>query len=92
MAASANMQALVGTTQGNTYTLERLLSEGRHGALFEAKLMVHSAHIATYGERAVDTFYVTDLLGEKVDSGSRLKAVEKRLLEAADEQTIEVAA
>jgi len=61
-------------------------------ALFEAKLMVHSAHIATYGERAVDTFYVTDLLGEKVDSGSRLKAVEKRLLEAADEQTIEVAA
>lgn len=47
---------------------------------------------ATYGERAVDTFYVTDLLGEKVDSGSRLKAVEKRLLEAADEQTIEVAA
>ena len=32
-------------------------------ALFEAKLMVHSAHIATYGERAVDTFYITDLIG-----------------------------
>ena len=61
-------------------------------ALFEAKLMVHSAHIATYGERAVDTFYVTDLLGEKVDSGSRLRAVEKRLLEAADEEAAEVAA
>jgi [protein-PII] uridylyltransferase len=61
-------------------------------ALFEAKLMVHSAHIATYGERAVDTFYVTDLLGEKVDSATRLKAVEKKLLEAADEQTVEVAA
>ena len=25
-------------------------------ALFDARLMVHSAHIATYGERAVDTF------------------------------------
>jgi len=61
-------------------------------ALFEAKLMVHSAHIATYGERAVDTFYVTDLLAEKVDSAARLKAVEKRLLEAAGEETIEVAA
>jgi [protein-PII] uridylyltransferase len=61
-------------------------------ALFEAKLMVHSAHIATYGERAVDTFYVTDLLGEKVDSATRLKAVEKKLLEAAEEQTVEVAA
>ncbi len=34
---SGNMQALVGTTQGNTYTLERLLHEGRDGSLFEAK-------------------------------------------------------
>ncbi len=61
-------------------------------ALFEAKLMVHSAHIATYGERAADTFYVTDLLGEKVDAPQRLKTVEKKLLEAAGEETIEVAA
>ncbi|HEY0959313.1 MAG TPA: [protein-PII] uridylyltransferase [Novosphingobium sp.] len=61
-------------------------------ALFEARLMVHSAHVATYGERAADTFYVTDLLGEKIDSPSRLKAVEKRLLEAASEDTVEVEA
>ncbi|WP_039388975.1 [protein-PII] uridylyltransferase [Novosphingobium sp. MBES04] len=54
-------------------------------ALFEAKLMVYSAHIATYGERAVDTFYVTDLLGEKITSANRLKALERRLLEAASE-------
>jgi len=60
--------------------------------LFEAKLMVHSAHIATYGERAVDTFYVTDLLGEKVDSVTRLKTLEKKLIEAADEESVEVAA
>jgi [protein-PII] uridylyltransferase len=61
-------------------------------ALFEAKMMVHSAHIATYGERAVDTFYVTDLLGEKIDAVQRLRSVEKKLLEAADEETVEVAA
>ena len=60
-------------------------------ALFEARLIVHSAHITNYGERAADTFYVTDLLGERVDSPSRLKAVEKRLLEAADDETVEVA-
>ena len=59
-------------------------------ALFESRLIVHSAHIATYGERAVDTFYVTDLLGEKIDPGVRAKAVEKRLLEAAGEETVEV--
>ncbi|MBL8636004.1 MAG: hypothetical protein JNM40_22445 [Myxococcales bacterium] len=32
-----NVQALVGSTQGNTYTLERLIHEGGRGALFEAK-------------------------------------------------------
>lgn len=57
-------------------------------ALFEARLMVHSAHIATYGERAVDTFYVTDLFGGKVDGASRQKSVEKRLLEAASEDVV----
>lgn len=61
-------------------------------ALFEARLIVHSAHIATYGERAVDTFYVTDLLGEKVTGEARLKTIEKRLLEAAEESGVKVAA
>ena len=52
-------------------------------ALFQSKVTIHSAHIATYGERAVDTFYVTDLLGAKITSPTRLKGLEKRLLEAA---------
>ncbi len=61
-------------------------------ALFEARLVVHSAHIATYGERAVDTFYVTDLLGEKLESESRLRSVEKRLIEAAEDRRAKAAA
>ena len=61
-------------------------------ALFESRLIVHSAHITTYGERAVDTFYVTDLFGGKVDSASRMKSIEKRLLEAGDEEVVESAA
>ena len=52
-------------------------------ALFEARLVVHSAHVATYGERAVDTFYVTDLLGGKLEGETRLRGLEKRLLEAS---------
>jgi [protein-PII] uridylyltransferase len=51
-------------------------------ALFQSKLTVHSAHVATYGERAVDTFYLTDLLGGKVESKARLQTLERRLLEA----------
>ncbi|MDG2002911.1 MAG: [protein-PII] uridylyltransferase [Novosphingobium sp.] len=61
-------------------------------ALFEAKLMLRSAHVTTYGERAADTFYVTDLLGEKVRSKSRLKDIETLLLEAANEETFEIEA
>jgi [protein-PII] uridylyltransferase len=51
--------------------------------LFESRTTIHSAHVATYGERAVDTFYVTDLTGEKIASPQRLRALEKRLLDAA---------
>jgi [protein-PII] uridylyltransferase len=54
-------------------------------ALFESGLLVHSAHIATYGERAVDSFYVTDLLGDKVTGEARLNALEERLLQAAED-------
>ncbi len=51
--------------------------------LFRSNVMLHSAHIATYGERAVDTFYVTDIAGEKITALPRLKLIEKRLLEPA---------
>ena len=30
---------------------------------------IHSAHIATYGERAVDTFYLTNAAGRKLSAG-----------------------
>lgn len=58
-------------------------------AMFEAQLIIHSAHITTYGERAVDTFYVTDLFGHKVDRADRLRAVEERVLAAANESAPE---
>ena len=47
--------------------------------------MIHSAHIATFGERAVDTFYVTDILGQKVTGEARLRNLERRLLDAAED-------
>lgn len=50
--------------------------------LFDSKVTISSAHVATYGERAVDVFYVTDLLGHKITNANRLKALERRLLEA----------
>jgi [protein-PII] uridylyltransferase len=60
------------------------LLSGLARALTESKVAVHSAHIATYGERAVDVFYLTDLLGEKIVAPARLKALHTRLLRAAE--------
>ena len=51
-------------------------------AMFEQSLIINSAHITQYGERAVDTFYVTDLFGHKVYSEDRLGRVEAALLDA----------
>ncbi|KHL24965.1 protein-PII uridylyltransferase [Croceibacterium mercuriale] len=53
--------------------------------LFEELLMVNSAHITHYGERAVDTFYVTDLTGAKLRNPERLAKIEKALLAAASQ-------
>ena len=56
-------------------------------ALFESRLVVHSAHITNYGERAADTFYVTDLTGGKLEPGERMNRIEARLIEAASDAT-----
>jgi [protein-PII] uridylyltransferase len=55
-------------------------------ALFENQVMINSAHVTNYGERAVDTFYVTDLLGGKITSPDRLRRIEDALLHAASDQ------
>jgi [protein-PII] uridylyltransferase len=48
---------------------------------------IHSAHIATYGERAVDVFYLTRADGKKLtdEDGERLRAA---LLEAASDPSM----
>jgi len=44
-------------------------------------LNIGSAHIATYGEKAVDAFYLTDLSGAKITSTSRKSLIKRRILE-----------
>jgi len=44
----------------------------------DLSLTIASAHIGTYGEKAVDVFYVTDLTGQKI----QLKARQKRIHDA----------
>ncbi|RJF93593.1 [protein-PII] uridylyltransferase [Sphingomonas cavernae] len=81
---------LIDNKASNRYTVIEVNARDRPAllnalayALFQSKVTIHSAHIATYGERAVDTFYITDLIGDKIEGTSRLKALERRMLEAA---------
>jgi len=55
-------------------------------ALFESNLVVHSAQISAYGERAADTFYVTDLMGDKIISEDRMGDIRSALIEAASDE------
>lgn len=49
-------------------------------ALWRLNLNIASAHIATFGERAVDVFYVTDLTGAKITDTERRAAIIRQLL------------
>jgi [protein-PII] uridylyltransferase len=60
-----------------------LLYEITH-TLFEAGMSISSAIVATYGELAVDTFYVRDVFGHKVTHPERLASIEGRLMKALE--------
>jgi [protein-PII] uridylyltransferase len=71
-----------------SYTILDIFAPDRPGllfaitrALFEVGLSVWRARIATYGEQAVDVFYVTESGGRKVEAHSRLDEIRARLRE-----------
>jgi [protein-PII] uridylyltransferase len=71
----------------NRYTMVEVMGLDRPGLLFELtatisklNLNIASAHVATFGERVVDVFYVTDLLGAKITSETRQVAIKRALL------------
>ncbi|MCK8785452.1 [protein-PII] uridylyltransferase [Roseomonas sp. NAR14] len=51
-------------------------------AISEQGVQIASAHITTYGVRAVDVFYVKDLFGLKIENERRLASLRARLLAA----------
>ncbi len=60
-------------------------------AISDLNLNIGSAHIATFGERAVDVFYVTDLVGHKIINPGRQGAIRRRLLAAFNGTAVEPA-
>jgi [protein-PII] uridylyltransferase len=47
--------------------------------LSDLSLDIQSARITTFGEKVIDTFYVTDLVGQKITSDSKRSNITARL-------------
>ena len=60
-----------------------LLSEVT-GSLSDLSLDIASAHITTFGEKVIDTFYVTYLTCQKIENPNRLKKIQTRLMATLD--------
>ncbi|MEX0298691.1 MAG: [protein-PII] uridylyltransferase [Kordiimonas sp.] len=57
-------------------------------ALYGLKCSIQSAHVSTIGERAVDVFYIKDLIGQKISNKIRLRNIEDKLLKASRGEAI----
>jgi [protein-PII] uridylyltransferase len=69
------------------YTMVEITGLDRTGLLYEMtttlsklNLNIASAHVATFGERVVDVFYVTDLMGAQITSPTRQAAIKRALI------------
>ncbi|HLA20312.1 MAG TPA: [protein-PII] uridylyltransferase, partial [Pseudolabrys sp.] len=69
------------------YTMVEVTGLDRTGLLYEMtttlsklNLNITSAHVATFGERVVDVFYVTDLMGAQITSPTRQAAIKRALI------------
>jgi [protein-PII] uridylyltransferase len=71
----------------NTHTVIEVNGRDRPGllhditaAISEQGLQIASAHVSTYGVRAVDVFYVKDVFGLKVENDRKLQQLREALL------------
>jgi [protein-PII] uridylyltransferase len=69
------------------YTMVEVTGLDRTGLLYELtgtlsklNLNIASAHVATFGERVVDVFYVTDLMGAQITAPTRQAAIKRALI------------
>ena len=82
-------RVLIDNNASDTFTVIEVNGRDRPGflhvvtrALTRCSLQIATAHITTYGERAVDVFYVKDMFGLKVVNQSKLKQIAETVEQA----------
>ncbi len=90
-------RVVIDNSASNTHTVLEVNGRDRPGllhdvtaAISERGLQIASAHVTTYGVRAVDVFYVKDVFGLKVENDRKLAELRVALLSALS-QTDEAA-
>jgi [protein-PII] uridylyltransferase len=80
-------EVTINNNWSSRYTMAEVTGLDRLGLLFELtaalsklNLNIASAHVATFGERVVDVFYVTDLFGAKITSPTRQAVIKRALI------------
>ena len=80
-------EVMIDNTLSRRYTVVEVSGLDRTGllrdltaSLSSLNLNIGSAHIVTFGEKAVDSFYVTDLTGQKINAPAKQAAIKRRLL------------
>lgn len=80
-------EVIVNNQWSDRYTVIEVSGLDRPGLLYQLttaisklNLNIGSAHVATFGERARDVFYVTDLLGAQINAPTRQAAIKRALI------------
>ncbi len=91
LAFDVEPEVMIDNNLSNQLTVIEVRGLDRPGLLYELtstlgqlNLDISSAHIVTFGEKAVDVFYVTDLTGNKIVSKERIDAIRNALFEVLD--------
>jgi [protein-PII] uridylyltransferase len=91
-------RVLIDNKASHTHTVVEVNGRDRPGLLHDVTaaisdqgLQIASAHVTTYGVRAVDVFYVKDVFGLKVDSDIKLRNLRHALLDALDPDGVQAA-
>jgi [protein-PII] uridylyltransferase len=94
-------EVIINNQWSDRYTVIEVSGLDRPGLLYQLttaisklNLNIASAHVATFGERARDVFYVTDLLGAQISAPTRQAAIKSALIHllANDEDLAQPAA
>jgi [protein-PII] uridylyltransferase len=92
-AFTVSPEVIIDNSLSDRFTVIEVAGRDRNGLLYDLtstlsdlSLDIASAHITTFGEKAVDVFYVTDLTGKKVENAVRQRSIRQKLTAVLAEQ------